>query len=88
MNPSRLRQCCQLKKVIKKQVRTKLSGCPLITRYVRTPKTRKRVSGNPTAGAVSLRLGHAAGLTVPRTVIQYRIAASLPRRSLRKKAVP
>ena len=33
------------------QVRTKRSGCPLITRYVRTPKTRKRVSGNPTAGA-------------------------------------
>jgi hypothetical protein len=28
--------------------------------------------------AFSLRLGHAAGLTVPRTVIQYRGAASLP----------
>ena len=27
---------------------------------------------------VSLRLGHAAGLTVHRTVIQYRVAASLP----------
>ena len=34
-----------------KRVRTQLSWCPLITRYVRTPKTRKRVSGNPTAGA-------------------------------------
>ena len=32
---------------------------------------------------VSLRLGHAAGLTVHRTVIQYRGAASLPRRSLK-----
>ena len=60
--------------------------CSLITRYVRTPKTRKCIFGNPTAGAVSLRLGHAAGLTVPRTVIQYRVAASLPRRSLRGKA--
>ena len=29
---------------------------------------------------VSLRLGHAAGLTVPRTVIQCRGAASLPHR--------
>ena len=28
--------------------------------------------------AVSLRLGHAAGLTVHRTVIQHRVAASLP----------
>ena len=27
---------------------------------------------------LSLRLGHTAGLTVPRTVIQYRGAASLP----------
>ncbi|MBR4034840.1 MAG: hypothetical protein IKJ04_08525, partial [Clostridia bacterium] len=26
---------------------------------------------------VSLRLGHAADLTVPRTVIQYRVAATL-----------
>jgi len=33
---------------------------------------------------VSLRLGHAAGLTVPRTVIQYRVAASLPK--VREKA--
>ena len=32
----------------------------------------------------SLRLGHAAGLTVPRTVIQYRVAASLPK--IREKA--
>jgi len=41
------------------------------------------VPSSPSAeGAVSLRLGHAAGLTVPRTVIQYRVAASLPRRSL------
>ena len=29
---------------------------------------------------VSLRLGHAAGLTVHRTVIQHRVAASLPHR--------
>ena len=36
---------------------------PLITRY---------------AGAVSLRLGHIAALTVHRTVIHYRDAASLP----------
>ena len=27
---------------------------------------------------VSLRLGHATALTVPRTVIHYRVAASLP----------
>ena len=33
---------------------------------------------------VSLRLGHAAGLTVHRTVIQYRVAASLPK--IREKA--
>ena len=33
---------------------------------------------DPTLHPVSLRLGHAAGLTVPRTVIQYRGAASLP----------
>ena len=32
----------------------------------------------PHPAPVSLRLGHAAGLTVPRTVIQYRVAASLP----------
>ena len=32
----------------------------------------------PRRFAFSLRLGHAAGLTVPRTVIQYRGAASLP----------
>ena len=36
------------------------------------------------APPVSLRLGHAAGLTVPRTVIQYRAAASLPK--IREKA--
>ena len=36
---------------------------PLITRY---------------AGAVSLRLGHITALTVHRTVIHYRDAASLP----------
>ena len=43
------------------RVRTKLPGCPLITRYVRTPKTRKRVSGNPTAGASPRRsLGNKA----------------------------
>ena len=29
---------------------------------------------------LSLRLGHAADLTVPRTVIQHRVAASLPPR--------
>ena len=33
---------------------------------------------DPTLHPVSLRLGHAAGLTVPRTVIQYRGAAALP----------
>ena len=32
----------------------------------------------PRRFAFSLRLGHAAGLTVPRTVIQYRVAATLP----------
>ena len=36
------------------------------------------------APPVSLRLGHAAGLTVPRTVIQYRAATSLPK--IREKA--
>ena len=43
--------------------------CPLVRRF---------------ASPVSLRLGHAAGLTVPRTVIQYRVAASLPK--VREKA--
>ena len=33
---------------------------------------------SPTAPPVSLRLGHAAVLTVHRTVIHYRVAASLP----------
>ena len=39
--------------------------CPLITRYVRTPKTRKRVSGNPTAGAS------------PRRSLRFRTANSM-----------
>ena len=40
-------------------------------------KLRELLSPLPRS-PVSLRLGHAAGLTVPRTVIQYRVAASLP----------
>ena len=38
----------------------------------------------PRVDTFSLRFGHAAGLTVPRTVIQYRVAASLPK--FREKA--
>ena len=33
---------------------------------------------SPNGDSVSLRLGHATALTVPRTVIHYRVAASLP----------
>ena len=39
--------------------------------------SRPSIGTHPLA-PVSLRLGHAAGLTIPRTVIQYRVAASLP----------
>ena len=45
------------------------------------PPLIRQPQGSP---PVSLRLGHAAGLTVHRTVIQYRVAASLPK--IREKA--
>ena len=51
--------------------------CMLVIHAVQTPPPLiRQPQGSP---PVSLRLGHAAGLTVHRTVIQYRAAASLPK---------
>ena len=62
---------------------TKLCGIVLI--FLSNMQYRLRHPSFVTlAPPVSLRLGHAAGLTVPRTVIQYRVAASLPK--IREKA--
>ena len=47
-------------------------------------RSKELITPLPAVPLVSLRLGHAAGLTVPRTVIQYRVAASLPK--IREKA--
>ena len=44
-------------------------------------------SVNSISITVSLRLGHAAGLTVPRTVIQYRVAATLPLGKAKRNSV-
>ena len=47
-------------------------------------RSKELITSRSRVPPVSLRLGHAAGLTVPRTVIQYRAAASLPK--IREKA--
>ncbi len=54
-------------------------GCEVLQN--KNSKTLKLGANNPSVAygaSVSLRLGHATALTVHRTVIHYRVAASLP----------